>query len=991
MSTSFYTKKLSKKKLSKLSKRILGMESLENRELLSINPLGIDDNPVPDFVQTANTTVSRDFTDPSNTGASGNTYTDAAALRVATARAAAFAGRDIVTPLAAATNPVYAVAVTDSIGTSSGVTTDQVTITWGKPTKFVTSGDPNNGWKAALSKGAKYSINIFDSSDVFIRTIDSGTKTSYTITGLSSDTDYKFTVTTDLTLTNPADKTASAVNKTDAVVTAGEFKTLATGNAADVTVGVPTDVKATYVKASGTKPAGVKITWKPPANYTGGYKVTLSEGTNTVTCTVNPGSKPELTLKVGDTFDAGSGNISDVVLAKNTRVKIVVTAMATNSIESTPTFVNTGTIAAASIVAPAEPSVPTTAALANTPGGTTVTLNANSTETTNKTAGFYVGVTKIGTSAPDKANVVFINLLYVPKSATTTVNLKAASGDFIYAFAVGTDGTISDTASISAAAADITAEAAATDTTNAYPATKDVKGVTVTADTTAKNKSIVKWTEASDHFSGTAAASAPTAANDFKYEVTGYLVTATIKNGTSAGLSEVQYIAKGTHEAVFSNLRWNSKYDFKVEALVTYTTAQDATTWKTTGTASVSTGGTKAGVMIAKAPTVSEDITNITPVANSNTGTNVTLKLDGAKDGTNYIVTVTDSNKSVLYSGTITGSAAGTTFDFNTNGLTLTPKAKYTVTAQTVGLIPGTVSKGKTATIIATDFISGVLKDAKGTTINSVKINVSAPSKGAGSGDTYYIEYTNIVDAKGKADWNAAQVWLGTDYTGDPETAKGDIQIGKLAPNSQYFFRVVTTDVAYNGGWSDVKKVVASKELKIKTATMPQATIAKNGFTLDSNAALGMKLVGNSMERVDGMAASAKQVLGSLKPANAGDPLYVYTLIASVDNKIDKATGKLVGSENVTNAAVTVDAAKTSATDKKVTDLTGTATFTDIFSTLKINDTNFSSVKGLNLQIQIDIYYGATDNGTAASPGANSDHFTLYSKATKVALPKWFV
>ncbi|MDR2117824.1 MAG: hypothetical protein LBP87_15720 [Planctomycetaceae bacterium] len=991
MSTNFYPKKRLK---NKLSKRILGMESLENRELLSINPLGIDDNPVPDFVQTADTTASRNFIDQSVNVTMDNIATNATALRVAATRAAAFAARNLVTPLAASTSPVYSAAVTDAIVTPSGATTDQVTITWGKPTKFVKSGDANNGWKAVLPKGAKYSINIFDSSDTFIRTIDAGTKTSYTITGLpvgNSATSYKFTVTTDLTLTNPSDKTASAVNKTGVVAAAGEFKTLATGDAVKVTVGPPTDVKATYAKASGTKPANVKVAWKPPANYNGGYKVTLSDGTNTITRTINPGSKLEITQKIGDAFNAGTGDFSDAVLAKNTRIKIVVTATATNNIPATPTYVNTGTIAAAGAVAPAQPGAPTTAALANTPGGTTVTLTANGTETTNKTVGFYVGVTT-GTTAPAKADVKFTDLVYVPKSTTTTINLKVASNEYVYAFAVGTDGTISATGSISAAVANITSNVGATDATNAYPATKNVKGVTATADPKIKNKYTVKWTAASDHFSGTATASAPKAAGDFKYEVTGYRVTATIKNGAAAGPSKVIYVAKGTNEAVFENLTWNTKYDFNVEALVTYTTAQNATTWNTTGTGSAGAGVTKTGVAVAKAPTVTEDITAVTQVSNSNTGNNVKITLAGAKDGALYIVTVTDANKAILYTGNVTGSSTGTTFDFNADGgLTLTPKAKYTVTVQTVGSIPGMVSKGKTATINATDFMSGTLKDAKGTTINTVKINVSAPSKGAGAGDLYYIEYTNAVDAKGKPDWNAAKVWLGSDYTGDPEAVKGDIQIGKLAPNSQYFFRIVTTDAAYSGGWSGVKKVVASKELKIKTATVPQATITKNGFTLDSNSSFGLKLVGNSMARVDGMAASAKQQLGSLKPANAGDPLYVYTIIASVDNKTDKATGQLVGAAKVTNATVTVDSAKTSSTDKKVTDLVGTATFADIFSKLGINDTNFSSVKGLNIQIQVDVYYGDANNGTAASPGTNSNHFTMYSKASKIALPKWFV
>ncbi|MDR0338275.1 MAG: hypothetical protein LBI18_14460 [Planctomycetaceae bacterium] len=1067
MTTNFSAKKLSK---NKFSKRILAMESLENRELLSVNPLGVDEYSVPDFVQNTVTTVSQgigtesagmtvtvsnvqstvanqiSFTLQSAasdhylvqyenaSGASPDSWIDAVGtntsgqftantnvnititglangtavkIRVITADSSSFTdkakdlssdwtatevtsskdpnGSDSTT---APSTPVYGNALTDSIVTPSGLTTSQVTITWGKPTKYVNAGDPNDGWKATLVKNAKYSVNIFDSTDVFIKTVDAGTKTSCTLTGLSADQVYKYTVTTDLTLTDPADKTATT-SKTGVIVTSGTFATQKAGNAADVTVGQPTDVKATYVKGSGAKPAGVKVTWKAPANYTGGYTVTLSDGTNTITRTVNPGSKLEIAQEIADAFAAGTlGDGSDAKLAKDTRIKVVVTPIATQTIASTPTYVNTGTVTGSAIVPPASPLAPTTAALANTPGGTTVTLNAG-TGSTNATVGFYVGVTAIN-AVPDKANVSFADLIYVPISSTgsaTTVNLKAAATDYVYAFAVGADGTISDTGTIAATVATITADVTATDATNVYPVANDVKNVTANADNTVKNKYVVKWTAATDHFAGTSGSSAPTTATDFKYAVTGYRVIATIKNGVNAGISEVLYVAAGATEAEFANLRWNTKYDFKVEALVTYTTAQDATTWNASGVEQVSVGATRTGVTVAKAAAVSDNVT----VAVKQ-GTEATITISGTTAGTNYVVTIMDANKAVL--GTTTISATGNSEELKLDGTTgviganLTPKAKYTVTVQTVGSVPGTLSKGKIITINAANFVSATLKaDTKATTINSVKVEIVAPKAGIPTG-SHYLEYTNVVDAKGKADWNAAKVYTGAGT--DPVAVTGTIEITKLSPNSQYFFRIVTTDAAYNNGWSDVTKTVASKEVKVKTAAVPLATITKNGFALDSNSEFGLKLVGNSMARVDALAAPAKKVLGSLQPQGAGDPLYVYTLITSVDSKADKATGQLLGAKTVA-ATITSDPTKTSSTDKKVTDLTGTVTFATIFSQLVINNTNFGNVKGLSVQIRVDVYYGQPDNGTTTAPNVNSEHFTLYSKASKVALPKWFV
>ncbi|MDR1268057.1 MAG: hypothetical protein LBK82_00900 [Planctomycetaceae bacterium] len=963
MTTNFSTKRLSK---NKFSKRILGLESLENRELLSINPLGVDAFSAPDFVQSDAVSSTAQNFQTENASEVGTFEVEA--------------------------TPAYGNALTDSIATPSGLTTNQITLTWGKPAKYVESGDANDGWKAALPKGAKYSVNIFDDTGNFIKTVDAGTKTSYVFTGLTADTEYKFTVTTDLTLTNPADKTATAA-KTDVVIVDGTFKTIKAGDAADVTVGSPTDVKATYVKASGSKPASVKVTWKAPANYTGSYEVTLSDGTDTVTRKVNPGSKLEITQGIDSTFVAGAtgGDESDAKLAKDTSIKVIVTPIATNKISSTPTYVNTGTVTVAS-VQPDAPATPTAVALANTPSGTTVTLAAGS-GTGATPVGFYVGIgatAPVATTAADRAKLV-----YVPVGASsTTVDLKVATGDKVWAYAVAADGTISVASSdLTVSSTDMTADIASPLAATEYKAADNVKSVVVTADSTVKNKYTVKWAAAKDVTKTTDPTGATIAAGDAKYEVIGYRVTATSTGGLA---TQVVYVAQAAQSsgAEFTDLTWGAGYTFKVEALITKTvaTTTDFTTTPTI-TQEISTGASSKATTVAKSPTIADSVT----VA-LKTGSDDTITISGTTVGTTYIVTITDANKAVLGTSTITATNtsedvifAGTTGVIGSN---LTPKAKYSVTVQTVGSVPGTISKGKIATITATDFVSATLKaDTKATTINSVSITVAAPTKGAGSGDTYYVEYTNVVDAKGKADWNAANVYTGTGTTAAAVT--GTITIGKLNPGSQYFFRVVTVDKAYTGStggdWDDMTKVSTSKELKIKTAVLPLPTIAKNGFALDSNSEFGLKLAGNSMARVDALAAAAKQVLGALKPAGADVPVYVYTLIASTDSKMDKATGKLLGAQTVTAATTSEDTSKTSSTDKKVTDLTSEAVFKDIFSVLGINDTNFSSVKGLNVQVQVDVYYGDSSGTANGSGNSNSIHFTLYSKASKVALPKWFV
>ncbi|MDR2115400.1 MAG: hypothetical protein LBP87_03355, partial [Planctomycetaceae bacterium] len=875
-------------------------------------------------------------------------------------------------------------ALTDSKVTTTGATSDQVTLTWTKPTKYIST-DTNNGWKAALKSGARYTINVYTSVGAFVKTIDAGTKTSFAVTtGLTANTGYKFDVITDLTLTHPTDRTVTAEPKTDVVITTGEFKTAATGNAAAVTVGPPTAVKAAYTKG-GSKPASVKVTWTAPAYYTGGYKVTLTDLTNgtptNVSKLINSGGKLEFVATVG----------TDI--ADKSRYKVIVEATAANKIASTLTYVDVGAVPVTPPVAPAVPKAPETAALANVPGGTTVTLAPADTETLNPTVGFYVGV---GTAIP--TTVTFTDLVYVPKatSGSTTVKLKVGSADLVYAFAVAADGTNSATGAISAAAAAITTDVAATSTANVYPAANDVKNVTVVAD---KNDYTVKWTAAKDYFSGEATAAAPTATTDFKYVVTGYRITATIKNGATAGPSEVQYVAATGAEATFTNLRWNTKYDFKVEALVTYTPAVSDSAWDTTPAnikAMASAGATKTGVSVAKVPAVADAIT-VAEKSNTNTGTDATVTISGTVVGTSYIVTVTDANKAVLGTKTIAGAATSTDVvlsDVIGSSVNLTPNAKYTVLVQTIGTVPGTVSKGKSVTITATNFVTATLKDSKATKINEISIDVVVPAKGAGTGDKYYIEYTNVVDAKGKPDWNAAKVWLGTDYQGDPEAVSATITIGRLDPNSQYYFRVVTVDKAWTSSdnWSKMEKVATGKEIKIKTAAVPLPTVAKNGFTLDVNSAFGLKLVGNSTARVDALAASGKQVLGSLKPTGTSDPLYVYTLIASQETKTD-ITGKLLGAKTVTAGTITVDPGKTDkvgSTEKKITDLTGEATFAQIFDSLDVDHTNFSSVKNLNVQIQVDVYYG-TATGTANSVAGSPDHFTVYSKSSKIALPKWFV
>ncbi|MDR0336831.1 MAG: fibronectin type III domain-containing protein [Planctomycetaceae bacterium] len=197
---------------------------------------------------------------------------------------------------------------------ASGVTTNAVTMTWTKPDK-----------KYSVA-GNKYTVWL--KSDGEWTEIETTTKTAVTVTGLNADTNYEYIV------------TATINNIPEVVLVSGTFKTRKAGNGINVAVGAVTDVKTTVaskVQIGTNKVDAVKVTWKAPANYTGGYVVSIiavDSGTNTpqtdgtlIEMTINPGAKTE-------TF------ISHSQLTTGTRYQVIVRASNIFSVESTPTYFN---------------------------------------------------------------------------------------------------------------------------------------------------------------------------------------------------------------------------------------------------------------------------------------------------------------------------------------------------------------------------------------------------------------------------------------------------------------------------------------------------------------------------------------------------------------------------------------------------------------------------------------------------------------------------
>lgn len=214
-----------KNRARKISKRILRIESLENRELLSVNPMAAAIEA--DYVQAASTVSAE-------------------------AESQTFAVED-GEEVQIGTELPYTMAT----GSVNHVTTNSAKLEWNKPAaKYKVNGN----YTVYLSEDP-LTVEALETAERY----ESKTN-ALMLTGLDLGETYYYYI--------EANVTSKVDGEENLAIAKGTFTTLDTvplNSNLQVPIGMPTDVKVTYVAAKGTTPAGIKVTWKAPQNATAGY------------------------------------------------------------------------------------------------------------------------------------------------------------------------------------------------------------------------------------------------------------------------------------------------------------------------------------------------------------------------------------------------------------------------------------------------------------------------------------------------------------------------------------------------------------------------------------------------------------------------------------------------------------------------------------------------------------------------------------------------
>ncbi|GHT19216.1 hypothetical protein FACS1894189_7900 [Planctomycetales bacterium] len=242
----------------------------------------------------------------------------------------------------------------------------------------------------------------------------------------------------------------------------------------------------------------------------------------------------------------------------------------------------------------------------------------------------------------------------------------------------------------------------------------------------------------------------------------------------------------------------------------------------------------------------------------------------------------------------------------------------------------------------------------------------------------YFLEYTTIVDAKGKADWATA--------TATRITAIGSVPaLSGLKSGTQYYARLVAVNKTAVANGSDATSVVIGNEVKFKTTAAPAVTITKPAFSL------------TSFIYSTGAVDFLLKFSGKLPVPNTGLLTGVnsfwYEVIVSDNATIDKTTGKLASGQVVSGTVQNVQGAANDSSAAKVKKgdftapivvyLTGTSG-----ALIKIGATTTTNFKALNFQLLIH-YSSDTESATTYDP--TKDVTTAYTKVAKLTMPKWFV
>jgi hypothetical protein len=316
-----------------------------------------------------------------------------------------------------------------------------------------------------------------------------------------------------------------------------------------------------------------------------------------------------------------------------------------------------------------------------------------------------------------------------------------------------------------------------------------------------------------------------------------------------------------------------------------------------------------------------------------------------------YKILIYDANKALIDYAYV---AAGTK-EYSINA-TLTPKSKYTVEIYAVaaaGKFNENLSSKLSISITTNDYPASTVKaDSKKITIISAnELTITEPKKiPAGTVLNHYVEYTDVVDAKGKPDWNAAVVEQITNKTFDLGS--------QLNPNTQYFVRIISINAST---FADATQVVYGKEMKFKTAAIPLAALTKSGFALDTNYNYGIKF---------GIQSPSQNDTKKMLPTSPETSFQYQLLVADDKAKIDKTTGILSGAENLGNITVTLVS-----DPRKPYFVSNIVLLSDIASAF--ND--LTQLK--SIQFQLVITYSNSNLGGVFA--------TLSSKPLKFTLPKW--
>jgi hypothetical protein len=875
---------------------------------------------------------------------------------------------------------------TNSTSSASNITSSAVTLTWTKPTQALTTAgtfvkaDPVKYNKTVQETDYKITIVGIDDDSKRVVYYSSG-KTTLAMTDFGFDFQYQYLYKIEVKMET---KVTGVTLDTDdwgyVVVSSGVFELKDLGLGSGMAVGQPTDVKTAPTDSN------VKITWKAPANYIGSYEVTIKNRTTDDASgffTVATGAKTEAIIAIDNSNEVlVDGNLSAWKLKKGDRYEVVIMPTSGNSdgsngLSSTPTHF----IAAKTQTDPAPTeiaSVPANAPAAdlfeikkgNITGTIIVRLNhENSTYFHDRLIpkdvdGYWI---RLGDRVYITKEDAFDGYtFFAPGLTNVEVHINAAN-----AAGIETKGTTYT--------ATVPPDSFSVLTDQTVASALNVTG------TVSGNKITVAWAN-----NNAAINNSDNGYYAFEYDIyisqskTGHwrwvdnkYVDFSEPNNLKVELDVYGYDGEFQYDtdyfvAVIARCRNDNAVGVKFAAMTASATAFRIPAVD------------KANILTAKKVEhiALDENGNIefTPIDNWTSGSK--------KLPTQYYVVLRDANKAVLTGDFVSVASAyrGVTLTPPTH---LTPKGKYTI--EVYGVIGSSAfaiigSAKATGTFTVPDYTGATIKAGK-PTVNSVSITVTDKNQSFLVEKFYYLEYTNIVDAKGKPDWNTAAVEKVTaTIWGDSYDLKA-----KLDPNTQYYMRIVTADVdaatsdTYYGswgssaGWRNAKNVALGKEIKIKTAAVPLAVISKSGLSFNTESfGMTLKSVGQTMLAGKGTDA----LFGTDKPFSGA--IFYFSLLVSLDSKVDKATGHLIGAlevelddcniqlENLIpkSGSPIVDGQYT--LEYALTGVDG------IFDKLNVSAVNVANVKNLSFQLLTTVRY-------------NTGIFESVTKPGKIAMPKWFV